>query len=137
MAKVLKVLSQFDIDKVLGDIGKTLKDFPCQEVEDALFSIGFDRKGLEVEHDILHRPMFSVNNEPWLGSRIIGFERQDREWLFSGRSTLENIIGSQKDSDHRRDLAMMSAQSNNTATIIEHIENKRDVNKKEVINESW
>ena len=137
MAKVLKTLSMFDVNKVLSDVGKTVEDFTAQEMEDALYSIGFDRKGIEIEHDILHRPIFSYNNQPWSGSRIIGFERQDKEWLFSGKATLDNIISGQSDSSHRKDLMTMSTQSNNTAAICSHMENKRDVNKKEVINESW
>ena len=127
MSKVLKTLSLFDVEDVLKQIDKTLKDFPCQEIEDALFSIGFDRRNIEVEHDVLHRPMRSPNNNPWNGSRFVGYERQDRSWLFSGKSTLENDIASQHDNDHRRDLVTMSMQPNFTAAILSHMESKGDV----------
>lgn len=131
MAKVFKTVSMYDVCHLLAKGGVNIKDVSKEDLNKALYSIGFQEEGIEIETDILHRPIFSPNNEPWLGSRFIGFERQDREWLCSKHSTLENIIGSQTDRDHQRDLIMMSVQSNNTADIIDHAVNKRDVSKGE------
>lgn len=135
MAKVPISLSWYDIEHALErECGTCLADYPEEEIHKALYSIGFDLKSLEVE-EVLHRPRYSTNNEPWNGNRFVAFERQDREWLFSGKSTLENIISAQEDTEHRKDLLLMSVESNNTLDIIEHMERNssnlaKELNKK-------
>ena len=124
MAKVPFNVSVFDLNHVLAQVGKSTKDLSQEELETILFQLGMDSKGVEVE-TVLHRPKYSPNNEPWLGERYSGFERQDREWLYGGKSTLDNVISSQTDLDHKRDLVMMSRQSNNTAEMIEMAEEAR------------
>lgn len=124
MAKVPFNVSEFDLNHVLSQAGKTVESLTKQELEDVLFYVGMDRKGVTIEK-VLHRPQFSPNNEPWLGNRYSGFERQDREWMFSSKCSLENVIHSQTDLDHKRDLVMMSRQSNNTVEMIEMAEEAR------------
>ena len=124
MAKVPFNVSVFDLNVVLSEVDKSTKDLSNEELEAILFQLGMDSKGIEVE-TVLHRPKYSPNNEPWLGERYSGFERQDREWLYGGKSTLDNVISSQTDLDHKRDLVMMSRQSNNTAEMIEMAEEAR------------
>ena len=124
MAKVPFNVSEFDLNHVLNQVGKTVESLTKQELEDVLFYVGMDKKGIEIEK-VLHRPQFSPNNEPRLGNRYSGFERQDREWMFSSKCSLENVIHSQSDLDHKRDLVMMSRQSNNTAEMIEMAEEAR------------
>ena len=124
MAKVPFNISEFDLNHVLNQVGKTVESISKEELEEILFYVGMDKKGVEVE-EVLHRPKYSPNNEPWLGKRYSGFERQDREWLYGGKSTLDNVISSQTDMDHKRDLVMMSRQSNNTAEMIEMAEEAR------------
>ena len=124
MAKVPFNVSEFDLNHVLNQVGKTVESLTKQELEDVLFYVGMDRKGVTIEK-VLHRPQFSPNNEAWLGNRYSGFERQDREWMFSSKCSLENVIHSQTDLDHKRDLVMMSRQSNNTAEMIEMAEEAR------------
>lgn len=124
MAKVPFNVSEFDLNHVLNQVGETVESLSKQELEDVLFYVGMDRKGIEIEK-VLHRPQFSPNNEPWLGNRYSGFERQDREWMISSKCSLENVIHSQSDLDHKRDLVMMSRQSNNTAEMIEMAEEAR------------
>ena len=124
MAKVPFNVSVFDLNHVLNQVGKTVESISKEELEEILFYVGMDKKGVGVE-EVLHRPKYSPNNEPWLGKRYSGFERQDREWLYGGKSTLDNVISSQTDMDHKRDLVMMSRQSNNTAEMIEMAEEAR------------
>lgn len=121
MAKVPFSVSEFDLNHVLNQVGKTVESLTKQELEDVLFYVGMDRKGIEIEK-VLHRPQFSPNNEPWLGNRYSGFERQDREWMFSSKCSLENVIHSQSDLDHKKDLVMMSRQANYTLEECERAE---------------
>lgn len=121
MAKVPFNVSEFDLNHVLAQVGKSTKDLSQEELEAILFQLGMDSKGVEVE-TVLHRPKYSPNNEPWLGERYSGFERQDREWLYGGKSTLDNVISSQTDMEHKKDLLMMSRQANYTLEECERAE---------------
>ena len=124
MSKTPFNVSQYDLNHVLKPTGKQIENLSLEELEEILLFVGMDKKGVEVE-EVLHRPKFSTNNEPWLGKRFTGFERQDKEWLYGGKCSLDNIIHSQTDLDHKRDLVMMSRQSNNTAEMIEMAEEAR------------
>ena len=124
MSKTPFNVSQYDLNHVLKPTGKQIENLSLEELEEILLFVGMDKKGVEVE-EVLHRPKFSANNEPWLGKRFTGFERQDKEWLYGGKCSLDNIIHSQTDLDHKRDLVMMSRQSNNTAEMIEMAEEAR------------
>ena len=124
MSKTPFNVSQYDLNHVLKPTGKQIENLSLEELEEILFFAGMDKKGVEVE-EVLHRPKFSPNNEPWLGNRFSGFERQDKEWMFSSKCSLENVIHSQTDLDHKRDLVMRSRQSNNTAEMIEMAEEAR------------
>lgn len=126
MAKVPFNVSVFDLNSVLAQMDKSTKDLSSEELEAILFQLGMDKKGVEVE-TVLHRPKYSPNNEPWLGERYSGFERQDREWLYGGKSTLDNVISSQTDMEHKKDLLMMSRQANYT---LEECERAESVSKK-------
>lgn len=121
MAKVPFNVSVFDLNHVLSKVGKSLEDLSKEDLEEILFYVGMDKKGIEVE-EVLHRPKYSPNNEPWLGKRYSGFERQDREWMFGGKSTLDNVISSQDDLEHKKDLLMMSRQANFTLEECERAE---------------
>lgn len=122
MSKVPICISVFDIEYALAKAGMPeLESFSKEHLAEALYSIGFDKNFIEID-EVLHRPIYSKNNEPWFGKRFVSFERQDREWMFSGKSSLENVINSQEDSEHKKDLMLMSAESNNTLEICEHIE---------------
>ena len=110
-------LSLFDIEILLERNGQKLQDYDEESLKEALYSIGFDKKYLE-EEVVLHRPIFSPNNQPWHGKRFISFERQDKEWKNYRLCSLENIIGANEDMDHRLDLIRMS-QRLNTLDILE------------------
>lgn len=122
MAKVPFNVSVFDLNYVLSKVGKSVESISKEELEEILFYVGMDKKGIEVE-EVLHRPKYSPNNEPWFGKRWIGFERQDKEWLFSSNCSLENVIQSQTDMDHKQDLVLMSRQS--TSNIVEFCETEQ------------
>jgi hypothetical protein len=121
MAKVPFNVSVFDLNHVLSKVGKSVDDLSKEELEEILFYVGMDKKGYELE-SVMHRPKYSPNNEPWLGGRYSGFERQDREWMFGGKSTLDNVISSQDDLEHKKDLLMMSRQANFTLEECERAE---------------
>lgn len=121
MAKVPFNVSVYDLNHVLSKVGKSVESLSPQELEEILFYVGMDKKGIEVE-EVLHRPQYSPNNEPWLGKRFAGFERQDREWMFGGKATLDNVISSQTDVEHKKDLMMMSRQANHTQIALEQAE---------------
>ena len=110
-------LSLFDIEVLLERNGAALEDYSDDVLKEALYSIGFDKKYLE-EEVVMHRPIFSPNNQPWYGKRFISFERQDKEWKQHRLCSLENIIGANEDMDHRIDLIRMS-QRMNTLDIVE------------------
>ena len=122
MSKVVYAVSFYDVNHILKQADKCVDMLTEQEIEEILFFIGMDKKGVEVE-EVLHRPRYSPNNEPWFGKRWIGFERQDKEWLFSSKCSLENVIQSQTDMDHKRDLVIMSQQS--TSNIVEFAESEQ------------
>ena len=124
MSKTPFNVSQYDLNHVLKPTGKQIENLSLEELEEILFFAGMDKKGVEVE-EVLHRPKFSTNNEPWLGNRFSGFERQDKEWMNSSKCSLENVIHSQSDLEHKKDLVMMSRQSNNTAEMIETVAEAR------------
>ena len=121
MAKVPFNVSVFDLNHVLSKVGKSVDDLSQEELEVFLFYVGMDKKGYELE-SVIHRRKYSPNNEPWLGGRYSGFERQDREWMFGGKSTLDNVISSQDDLEHKKDLLMMSRQANFTLEECERAE---------------
>ena len=110
-------VSLFDIEVLLERNGASLKGYSDDNLKEALYSIGFDKKYLE-EEVVMHRPIFSPNNQPWYGKRFISFERQDKEWKQHRLCSLENIIGANEDMDHRIDLIRMS-QRMNTLDIVE------------------
>ena len=122
MSKVVYAVSFYDVNHILKQADKCVDMLAEQEIEEILFYIGMEKKGIEVE-EVLHRPKYSPNNEPWFGKRWLGFERQDKEWLFSSKSTIENVIQSQTDMDHKRDLVLMSQQS--TSNIVEFCETEQ------------
>ena len=121
MSKVVYAVSFYDVNHILKQADKCVDMLTEQEIEEILFYIGMDKKGVEVE-EVLHRPKYSPNNEPWFGKRFTGFERQDKEWLYGGKCSLDNIIHSQTDLEHKKDLVMMSRQANYTLEECERAE---------------
>ena len=121
MSKVVYAVSFYDVNHILKQADKCVDMLTEQEIEEILFFIGMDRKGIEVE-EVLHRPKYSPNNEPWFGKRWIGFERQDKSWMFSKKSSIENIIASQTDGGHAAELMRMSCQNGHTAAMVDHLE---------------
>ena len=121
MAKVPFNVSVYDMNHVLSQVGKTVDDLSKEELEEILYSVGMDKKGV-LEEVVLHRPKLSPNNSPWFGKRYTGWERQDKEWLFGKWCTLDNIISRQSDLEHTKDLMKMSKQANYTLTECEFAE---------------
>lgn len=137
--KVPLIVSTYDIDYVLekGNTGLTFSslygEFSGDGISDELIEILYSI-GMAVEHDmeiqeVLHRPRWSPNNMPWKGRRLFGWEREDEEWLNSGRASLEVRIRkyAEKDSSQYAELKRMSAESNFTAEYIESLKrNKKE-----------
>lgn len=120
-SKIPMSVSYYDLNYFLGKEGLTVEDCTKEQIEEILFFLGMEKERYETE-EVLHRPLYSLNNEPWKGKRFIGWERQDKEWLFSKKSSIENVIACNDDVEHVQDLMNMSRLSNNTLEIAQHIE---------------
>lgn len=120
-SKIPMSVSYYDLNYFLGKEGLTVEDCTKEQIEEILFFLGMEKERYETE-EVLHRPLYSLNNEPWKGKRFIGRERQDKEWLFSKKSSIENVIACNDDVEHVQDLMNMSRLSNNTLEIAQHIE---------------
>lgn len=116
------VISHFDLNFFLNkEQGLTVEDLPEDELKGILYFLGMSDKDYVVE-EVLHRPTKTPNNATWFGKRIVGWERQDREWLLGRKSTIENIIASQTDGGHAAELMRMSTQGGHTAVMVEHLD---------------
>ena len=71
MSKVVYAVSFYDVNHILKQADKCVDMLTEQEIEEILFYIGMEKKGIEVE-EVLHRPKYSPNNEPWFGKRWLG-----------------------------------------------------------------
>lgn len=120
-SKIPMSVSYYDLNYFLAKEGLTVEDCTKEQIEEILFFLGMEKERYETE-EVLHRPLYSLNNEPWKGKRFIGRERQDKEWLFSKKSSIENVIACNDDVEHVQDLMNMSRLSNNTLEIAQHIE---------------
>ena len=77
-----------------------------KKMEELLFSIGFDiSQGYDLV-SVLHRP--ETTKEPWMGVRVEGFEREDKDWLGSPYASLEAHIAACPDASKRVHLAMLN-----------------------------
>lgn len=120
-SKIPMSVSYYDLNYFLAKEGLTVEDCTKEQIEEILFFLGMEKERYETE-EVLHRPLYSPNNEPWKGKRFIGWERRDKEWLFSKKSSIENVIACNDDVEHVQDLMNMSRLSNNTLEIAQHIE---------------
>lgn len=120
-SKIPMSVSYYDLNYFLGKEGLTIEDCTKEQIEEILFFLGMEKERYETE-EVLHRPLYYPNNEPWMGKRFIGWERQDKEWLYSKKSSIENVIACNDDVEHVQDLMNMSRLSNNTLEIAQHIE---------------
>lgn len=114
-------ISYYDLNYFLSQVEKTVDDLTKEELNEIVFMLGLEKDTWEVE-ECIHRPKFTPNNSPWKGKRILGYERQDKDWILSKKSSLENIISSQTDMEHVADLVRMSQQANNTAYVSEQMQ---------------
>ena len=97
-------LSFRDLAKVPGAI-KIMQSGSKEEIDNLLYQYGYDiRVGYEIENRY-HRPLTS--NEVVYGPYIMGYERQDREWLNSGFASLEARMEAVKDPSLRDALLEM------------------------------
>lgn len=132
MSKVAMCISYYDLNHFLKKEGLEVDNLKKEQLDEILSYLGMDINTYEVE-EVLHRPVYSVNNEPWLGKRFIGYERQDKDWMFSKKSSIENIIASQTDVEHAAELIRMSQQANNTAYVSEQMQRFKPENPEVVI----
>ena len=121
MSKVPLAISQYDINHCLQKEGLNISDLSDIQIKEVLEFLGMEATSYEVE-EVLHRPQYSPNNQPWFGKRFIGWERQDKAWMFSKKSSIENVIASQTDGGHAAELMRMSCQNGHTAAMVGHLE---------------
>lgn len=126
---VPRSISLFDLDACLAIVGKRFAELDKVEQDSILFYLGMDVKADMEWFPCLHRTQFKPNNEPHDGILITGVERVDDEWFWGGKATLENRINRHAGSGFSTELRIMSATSNFTADICEHVQNKRDTKK--------
>lgn len=97
-------LSFRDLAKVPGAI-KIMQNGSKEEIDNLLYQYGYDiHVGYEIENRY-HRPLTS--NEVVYGPYIMGYERQDQEWLNSGFASLEARMEAVKDPSLRDALIEM------------------------------
>ena len=121
MSKVPMAISHYDLNHFLKEEGVTVEDLTEIQLKEVLDFLGMDIHSFEVE-EVMHRPKNTPNNAPWKGKRIVGWERQDKDWLFSRKSSVENLIASQTDGGHAAELMRMSCQNGQTAVMVGHLE---------------
>lgn len=97
-------MSFSDLAKVPNAI-KIMQNGKKEEIDNLLHQYGYDiRIGYEIE-DKYHRSLTS--NEVVFGPYIMGFERQDDEWINSGFASLEARMEAVKDPHLREALLEM------------------------------
>lgn len=74
----------------------------------ALWTLGFNTKDFDIEvreceHRVLEHSPITHN-----GIMFVGYERLDREWCRSGHMTMEAVIASSNDKDHRKELVELA-----------------------------
>ena len=121
MSKVPMAISHYDLNHFLKEEGVTVEDLSEVQLKEVLDYLGMDINTYEVE-EVLHRPKYTENHQPWQGKRIVGWERQDKQWLLSCKSSIENVIASQTDGGHAAELMRMSCQNGQTAVMVGHLE---------------
>lgn len=122
-------ISIYDLDYCLASVGVTFESLLSHEQDAILYYLGIDMQvPLEV-FECLHRTKFKPGNEPHYGTLITGVERVDAQWFWSGKASLENRINRHTNSGFSTELRIMSATSNFTADICEHVQQKRDTHK--------
>ena len=95
-------LSFSDLAKVPNAI-KIMQSGKKEEIDNLLHQYGYDiRVGYEIE-DKYHRSLTS--NEVVYGPYIMGYERQDQDWIDSGFASLEARMEAVKD-PHLRDALL-------------------------------
>lgn len=100
-----------------------------EEQNEILKFIGFDIQVDAEWYPCLHRTKFKPNNEPHEGILITGVERVDREWMLFGKPSMENRINQHSGTGFNTELLIMSAQSNFTADICNHVRGGKDTEK--------
>lgn len=123
---VPKSISVYDLDVCLEVVGKRFEELDKADQDEILFYLGMDVKADMEWYPCLHRTQFKPNNEPNTGILITGVERVDDEWFWGGKASLENRINRHAGSGFNTELRIMSATSNFTADICDHVQNKRD-----------
>lgn len=124
------IVSKYDLNYCLekGNTGLTVDDLSEETIKEIFYSIGMMTDN-EIElQDVLHRPRFIENNSVWKGVRYFGWEREDDEWLNSGKASLEIRIRkyAATDSGHYAELKRMSAESNFTAEYIDSLKRNKN-----------
>lgn len=98
-------MSFSDLAKVPMAI-KIMQNGNKEEIDNLLYQYGYDVKiGYEIE-DKYHRSL--TNNEVVYGPYIMGYERQDQEWLDSGFASFEAKVEAVQDKSLRDALLEMS-----------------------------
>lgn len=119
-------ISLFDLNYCLSGTGLVFEELDHAQQCEVFHYLGVDVYSDIEQFECLHRTKFNTNNEPWFGVLFTGVERVDEEWFWTGKASLENRINRHAGSGFNVELRMMSATSNFTADICEHISKGKD-----------
>lgn len=112
---IQRAISLYDI-MCYPEAKKAIQEQDKKTLEKILYSLGLDVKEPYELEECLHRPLMKDGNEPWMGPRYVGNERQDKAYLESGNSTWENRIDACRDPELRADLLGMSKTGSSDRT---------------------
>ena len=116
-------LSFSDLAKVPNAI-KIMQSGKKEEIDNLLHQYGYDiRVGYEIE-DKYHRSLTS--NEVVYGPYIMGYERQDQDWIDSGFASLEARMEAVKD-PHLRDALLEMCRTGSSDKTFQNEDTARSV----------
>lgn len=73
-----------------------------------LWSLGFNTKDYAIEVRECEHRILEQRPETYNGTMFVGYERLDKEWSRTGCMTMEAVIASSDDKDHRKELVEMA-----------------------------
>ena len=103
-----------EADLYLLDEYRNNVDMPKEQLEKILFTNGLD---INKPYELLEDTHRTLRNKIYTGKRWFGRERLDKDWQLSGCASIEAVIASSKDPEHRFTLRQMSAQGWQIETI--------------------
>lgn len=74
----------------------------------ALWTLGFNTKDFDIEARVCEHRILEQRPATYDGLMFVGYERLDKEWSRGGCMTMEAVIASSDDKDHRKELVELA-----------------------------